>query len=157
MARFRVRNDAKVWFKDLLEEKSFKMDFDAFYFCFMAGITAGPARKQAANLEDTAELVDHFPDRYRSRGRLLVALFLTRELEALGVIMTEKPSVHAVVARLVSPDSPNYLSDEGVKEFNKYAHGGYEVLLDWFDDRPRTLDSFLRTFKRKVDAALKTN
>ena len=154
MARFRVRNDAKAWFKDLLE-KSFKLDFDVFYFCFMAGITAGPTRKQSATLEATAELVDHFPEKYRSRGRLLVALFLTRELESLGVVMTEKTSVHSVVARLVSPESPNYLSDEGVREFNKYAHGGYEVLLDWFpDDRPRTLDSFLRTFKRKLDGGL---
>lgn len=155
MARFRVRNDAKTWFKDLLE-KSFKLDFDVFYFCFMAGIAAGPERKQSASLDDTAELVDNFPDKYKPRGKLLVALFLTRELQALGVAMTEKKAVHTVVARLVSPDSPNYLSDEGMREFNKYAHGGYEVLRDWFEDRPRTLDSFLRTFKRNLDASLKT-
>jgi hypothetical protein len=46
------------------------------------------------------------------------------------------------------------LSDEGVREFNKYSHGGYEVLLDWFDDRPRALETFLRAFHRKVSVSI---
>lgn len=40
------------------------------------------------------------------------------------------------------PDAP-YLSGEGVREFNKYAHGGHEVLLEWFEYRPRSLETFL--------------
>ena len=84
-------------------------------------------------------------------GNLLVALFLKRELEELGVTMDNKKEVHAMVAKLVSPDVPNHLSDDGVREFNKYAHAGFEVLLDWFPaDKPRTLETFLRTFKNKV-------
>jgi hypothetical protein len=151
MQPFRIRADARTWFKEL-REKSFKTDFDSFYFCFMAGIIA--KRKQAMLLDDTAELVAYFPDRYSGRGKLLVALFLTRELEQLGVTMNEKAAVHSAIAQLVNPEAPNFLSDDGVREFNKYAHGGYDVLLDWFDDRPRSLETFLRTYKRKVDASL---
>ena len=66
--------------------------------------------------------------------------------------MAEKKSVHAAISHLVQPEAANHLSDDGVREFNKYAHGGYEVLLEWFDDRPRSLESFLRTFKLKIDA-----
>lgn len=149
MLPFRIREDARTWFKDL-REKSFKTDFDSFYFCFMAGITA--KRKISTPQDETAELVAYFPDRFSTRGKLLVALFLTRELEELGVTMNEKSAVHSAIAKLVSPEAPNHLSDDGVREFNKYAYGGYEVLLEWFDDRPRSLESFVRVFKRKVEA-----
>ena len=84
---------------------------------------------------------------------MLVALFLASELKELGVSLSEKRDVHAAIARLVTPESTNVLSGEGVREFNKYAHGGYEVLLDWFDDRPRDLPTFLRAFKQKMDGA----
>lgn len=153
MLPFRIRLDARRWFRDLRQtEKAFRTDFDSFYFCFLAGVAS--RRKLSVPMDDTAELVDYFPDRYSSRGKLLVALFLASELKELGVSLDEKRDVHAAIARLVSPESANVLSDEGVREFNKYAHGGYEVLLDWFDDRPRDIPTFLRTFKQKVDGAV---
>ncbi|MEZ4706539.1 MAG: hypothetical protein R3A44_05000 [Caldilineaceae bacterium] len=147
---FRLRQDARDWFRDL--QNSFNVDFDIYYFCFMAGIAAG--RKTEIPTAETAELVDYFPDRYRDRGKLMVALFLSKELEELGVAMDEKKSVNAMIARLTSPDARNHLSDEGMREFNKYAHGGFDVLLDWFDDRPRSLETFLRMFKRQADTVL---
>jgi hypothetical protein len=147
---FAIRKDARDWFRDIRNDLD--LDFDAFYFCFIAGVSTKPGRKKDALAAETATLVENFPGPYQSRGRLLVALFLSRELDYLGVSMTEKKPVHAAISRLVRPEAPNYLSDEGVKEFNKYAHGGYELLLEWFDDRPRSLETFLRTFQRKVDA-----
>jgi hypothetical protein len=153
MQPFRLKKDAQVWFKDLFDKGDFKIFFDAFYFCFLAGVAAG--RKASATTEEAPELVEYFPDGYKHhRAQTLIALFLTKELEQLGVEMDEKRKVHAAIARLVSPESPTHLSDEGMREFNQYAHGGYDVLLQWFDDRPRSLETFLRTFKRQVDARL---
>ena len=155
---FRIRKDARDWFKyikgDLsaLPGTSSAPDFDAFYFCFIAGIAA--IRKKEATTGETAELVENFPGPYRRRGRLLVALFLSRELEYLGVAVTEKQSVHAEISRLVRSTSVNFLSDEGVREFNKYSHGGYDVLSDWFEDKPRALETFIRAFRQKVGEAL---
>jgi hypothetical protein len=149
---FRIRESARTWFKELRDEKMFKTDFDSFYFCFMAGVAK--RQKQAVPTEETAELVEYFPDRYGMRSKLLVALFLTRELQELGVTMAEKGAVHAAIASLVDPSSRNHLSDDGVREFNKYCHGGFDVLLDWYDDRPRALDTFLIAFKQRIDAAL---
>jgi hypothetical protein len=153
MQPFRIRKDARNWFKELLEvEKSFKLDFDAFYFCFLAGIAA--RRKESAPNDDTAELVPYFPDRYRQRARLYVALFLASELKLLGVTIAEKEAVHAEIGRLVDPGAQSSLSDDGVREFNRYAYGGFEVLLGWFDDRPRSLEAFIRSFKQRIDAQL---
>lgn len=156
---FRIREDAKDWFRDIkgdfvaLPGTPSAPDFDAFYFCFIAGITK--MQKKDATTSETAELVENFPGPYKSRGRLLVGLFLSKELEYLGVTLEEKKTVHKEISRLVQPETPNYLSDEGVREFNKYAHGGYDVLLDWFDDRPRTLETFLRSFRKKIEGELK--
>lgn len=150
MQPFRLRSDAKHWFRDLREQKVFKTDFDSFYFCFIAGVTS--RRKETVTQDETAELVSYFPDRYNVRGKLLVSLFLKSELELLGVSMSERREVHSTIAKLVTPESPNFLSDEGVREFNRYAHGGYEQLIEWFDERPRSPETFLRGFKLKVDS-----
>ncbi|MEU4166187.1 hypothetical protein AB0F46_04775 [Streptomyces sp. NPDC026665] len=153
MQPFRLRRDARDWFKDLRDDDSFKLDFDVFYFCFIAGIAK--IRKSPVTNEHTAELVSNFPGRYAGRGKLLVALFLARELDYLGVTMNEKTEVHSSIAKLVDPTAPHSLSDEGVKHFNQYAHGGYDVLLEWFSgDRPRSLETFLRIFKQNLDTAL---
>ena len=149
MQPFRLRLDARQWFKDLRDQRVFKTDFDAFYFCFITGVIV--KRKEAVPLDETAELVAYFPDRYGSRGKLLVGLFLKSELEVLGVSMDERREVHSAIAHLVATEASNHLSDEGVREFNKYAHGGYEQLIEWFEDRPRSLETFLRSFKRRID------
>lgn len=154
MLPFRLRFDALHWFRDLYTNKSFGIDFDAFYFCFVAGICANAKQKENIPTDKTKELVDYFPGRYNSRGNLLISLFLIREFQALGVTLAEKETVHATIGRLVNSYSTNRLSAEGVREFNKYAHAGFDILLDWFDeDRPRTLETFLRTFKDHVEDA----
>ena len=156
---FRIRKDAREWFRDIKSDLTAlpgtpsAPDFDAFYFCFIAGIAKKQKNKDIA-LTDTAELVENFPGPYKARGRLLVGLFISRELEYLGVALNEKKTVRTEISRLVQPESLNYLTDEGVREFNKYAHGGYDVLLDWYDDRPRALDTFLRSFRKKVRGSL---
>lgn len=152
MLPFRLRRAAQQWFKDLQNQNAFKTNFDAFYFCFIAGIASN--RKVTVPQDDTEELVAYFPGQYSSRGKLLVGLFLKSELKALGVSMDERDDVHSAIARLVKPEAPNFLSDEGVRVFNQYAHGGYEQLIEWFEDRPRSLETFLRIYKRQLDLKL---
>lgn len=150
MAPFRIRKDAREWFRDLRDkEKAFAIDFDSFYFCFIAGVAS--RRKVSVPQDETAELVDYFPGAFKNRGRLLVSLMLSAELRDQGISMDDKRSVHSVVSGLIRPNSPSFLSDAGVNTFNQYAHGGFEQLEEWFDDRPRYLETFLRTFKRNLD------
>ena len=154
---FFIRKEARRWFRGIRSEFSAlpgtrsAPDFDAFYFCFIAGITMN--RKESLPQEETAQLVPGFPEAYKSRGSLLVSLFLSRELKSRGVDLTERQRVRDVLAELVQPQAQNLLSDDGVREFNKYSFGGFDVLLDWFDDGPTSLETFLRTFKRRIDEA----
>ena len=148
---FRLRNDARHWFRHI-RGNGFSIDFDSYYFCFMAGIASG--QKEDMKASDTTEFISYFPERYKSKSKLMIALFLKKELKLMGVEIQEKKSVHAVISPLIDPESPSNLSETGFREFNKYAHGGFEAILDWFDDEPRTLDTFLRNYKRKIDDAL---
>ncbi|MCY4127854.1 MAG: hypothetical protein OXG15_01300 [Gammaproteobacteria bacterium] len=111
-------------------------------------------RKKHLSAGQTRQLVNYFPGVYDGRGSLLVALFLSRVLESRGIDSVERQNVRKVVSDLVHPQSENFLSDEGVREFNEYAFGGFEVLQEWFDTRPTSLDVFLRTFKRRIDEAI---
>jgi hypothetical protein len=43
-----------------------------------------------------------------------------------------------------------------MKQLNKYSAAGFEVLKDeWFVDKPRTLESFLRIFSNKISTGVK--
>lgn len=150
MADFRILKDARPWFKDLYsKEEGLVIDFEIYYFCLMAGLASGKKRSDLTTTE-TTELVQHFPGRYKDRGKIIVSLFLARYLASFGVTLTDKKSAHNQISKLISPTSPNYLSDEGMKELNKYAAAGYDEIIGWFEDRPRTLESFLRTFALKI-------
>ena len=148
---FRLRKDARKWFGDI--RPKFKIEFDTYYFCLMAGLATG--RKETISTGETAELVDNFPDLYRSRKDVIIALFLSKELEIMGVSMSEKRQVHDQIARLVNPQDPSGLSTTGMQEINYYSYGGYDVLAnEWFDDRPRTIEVFLPMYKMKLDQAI---
>lgn len=155
---FRIRKDARKWFQHIKGELKpphgipSAPDFDAFYFCFVAGIAT--MQKKEVLPAETAPLTKSFPGPYKSRGRLLVGLFLRKELEYLGVSLDNKTRVRTAISKLVKPNAQNYLSEEGVQQFNKYAHGGYDVIQSWFDSRPRSLSVFVRSFRQKITKAL---
>lgn len=151
---FSIRKDAREWFKEISRDGGTKargqldLDFDIFYFCFLAGIRWG--RKKEISASDTAALVDNYPGNYKNRGRLYVSLFLSCELQRLGIGLDERSTIYEQISRLVDHNSPNHLSDDGMREFNKYAHGGFDVLIEVFEERPRSLDTFLIEFWQKV-------
>lgn len=120
------------------------LDFDVYHLCFMAGLATG--QKADASHADTTELVDTFPGVFRARGRLLVAAFLAREVRAHGISTTDRAALHQTISELVDPLSPSHLSEPGMKEFNRYSYGGFDLLTEWFDDRPRAIETFLPAY-----------
>jgi hypothetical protein len=148
---FRLRKDAREWFKGISDELS--LDFDVYYFCLMAGLASGKKAFLPAN--EATDLVQDFPGDYRSRGRLIVALLLTRELRRMGIEFNERTALHSEIAKLIDPLSSTHLSAAGMDEINHYAFGGFDVLADWFEDRPRHLETFLPQFHQRLRESLK--
>jgi len=54
----------------------------------------------------------------------------------------------------VEPHSICGLSNEGERLMNRYANRGFEILKEWFEERPRNLEIFLPLYKRKLDEVL---
>ena len=142
---FKLRNDAKRWFKKIRDQKdnSFNVEFDSYYFCLITGLLSEDQAEIPAT--DTTEFIDYFPDKYKSKGKLLIGLFLSKELKKMGVSFDEKKQIHSIVSKLIDPQSHNYLSEEGMKQFNRYANAGFDLLADNID-KPETLEDFLVAF-----------
>lgn len=147
---FRLRRDARSWFRDL--ESQFELDFDMYHLCLVAGLS--DKRKTKIPDDDTTVLVENFPGDYRSYGRVIVGFFLTVELEVLGVGGADRESLNRTINRLVDPASQSYLSNEGMRAMNQYSYGGFEVVSEWFEDRPRTFGGFFPRYYDKLGGLL---
>lgn len=151
---FRLQTAAREWFRDV--RKDLSIDFDIYYLCLMAGLAR--RRKAEASQAATTDLTNDFPGVYRMKGRIITAFFLSQELKQLGISFTERSALHAAIRDLVDPLSSSHLSDQGIKEINKYSFGGFEVLTEYFQkrhiDRPRTLEAFLPMYKELINEAV---
>jgi hypothetical protein len=152
---FRIKNEAKDWFKHIKDNMEFA--FDYYYLCLMVGLASKQKKDQDIPESDTAELTQDFPGDYRLRGRLIIALFIKTDLELMGINLAEKVALNEYFHKLVDPHSSSGLSNEGERLINRYANRGFEILTEWFDDKPRNLEIFLPMYKRKLDSVIKNN
>ena len=154
MSAFRLRKEAKVWFKEISDKNNLSIDFDLYYFCLMAGLAVN-MRKDDFLVSDTSELVEYFPGRYKDKSRIIISIFLSRQLSSHDIDLTDKKAAHTYISRLISPESQSLLSDDGMKQINAYAYRGFEELITWFSVKPHTLESFLRIFSQKIAEKIK--
>ena len=92
---FRLRKDTREWFKAI--EPGLDLDFDMFYFCLMAGLAA--SRKAFSNSCGNHGTCRSFSGRVPLRGRVIVALFLARELDSLGIRFEERAVLHQEISK----------------------------------------------------------
>ena len=144
---FRIREDAKKWFKVIRDNRdnNFETDWDTYYYCLMAGLLS----ENKIDVPNTIEFNENYTKRYAPRAKILIGLFLSKEIKKMGVSFDNKKEVHHVISSLIDPLSPTFLKDEGLKEFNKYANAGYEELCDNME-KPYTLEDFLISFDNYI-------
>ncbi len=144
---FRLRKDTRHWFQDISGD--FVVDFDMYYLCLVAGLSAGGRRIDIKSTE-TTELVDYFPGPYKETNRIIISLFLATEIERMGVSTDDREAVHKQISKLVDPRTPSQLSEEGMKLMNQISYGGFDMLTEQFEDRPRSTEVFLVKFNHLV-------
>lgn len=145
---FELRQDARKWFKDI--EKDYPDLFDLYYLCLIPGFITR-RRNTEVNSDNVKEITRYFPGAFRSRGKLLVGLLIDTELSRLGIDLSERTSVYSRISELVVT-TPPYLSDKGIKLMNQYAHGGFDVLCERMNERPRSIETFVRKYHRLIQA-----
>lgn len=155
MAYFRLRSDAQSWFSEISESAPFRTKFDVFYFCALAGLASGRSSDAAQVGAAATDLVEKFVEDYRSVSRLIIGLLVVAELRNSGIDIEEKAQVRTLFKRLVDPQSPNSLTDEGMKRLNAYASGGYEWLAEQRDMKPYSAEEFLLSYATLMEEALR--
>lgn len=150
MARFRMRNDARSWFKQIADFEHFKTDFDQYYLCLMAGFASGRTNESGT----TTEMVENFVEDYKEASRFLIGLLVMAELKKAGIEIFERDAVRDMFRRLVDPHSPNQLTDEGMRRINAYASGGYDYLSEQRETKPFSGEEFIRDYVQLVEKAV---
>src|SRR5580658_2300682 len=139
MIPFRLRKDARQWFGSVEAELGKTRYFDMFYFCLAVGLTRG--KKSDVTDRESDELVDYYPGEYLHQRNTMTAWLISAELRAMGISMEERSAMHQHIRNLVDNSSPSFLNANGVKEMNRYASGGFDLLFDELVDPPRSLPS----------------
>lgn len=151
---FRLANTAKQWFRHLKGKPGTDIDFDFFYFCFIAGIATG--KKDPLPNAETTEIIQHFPKDYLAQRNLIIALFLKAELKDMGIDLEERKALNKQLSVLLDPNNVTKLSDEGLKLLNHYSHGGFLKIQERFPDEPRNLDAFLISYYEFLEPYLES-
>lgn len=146
---FELRQGTRDWFTHIKGDLDVK--FDMYYFCLIAGLLEGEKRK--VDSDKTSDLVSNFPGPYQEKGRFIVALFLSRELRSLRVDLSERETLHNQISRLVDSLAPSRLSSEGMRRMNEYSYGGLDVLKEWFEEEPQSLEEFLPRYHKYLKKA----
>jgi hypothetical protein len=149
MARFRMRNDARAWFSQIADFEHFKVDFDQYYLCLMAGLASGRSTEGAPS----TEIIEAFVEEYKPASRFLIGLLVIAELKKGGIDVSERSAVRAQFKRLVNPQSPNQLTEEGMRRMNAYASGGYDFLSERRETKPYSGEEFLRDYAQLINEA----
>jgi hypothetical protein len=138
---FQLRKDARRWFKDI----EYPILFDLYYLCLIAGFVSRQRNTEMSN-DEVDSFIGYFPGDFRSRGKLLVGTLIDTELRRLAINLQERDEVYREVKKIVDPNSPSYLSNDGMTRMNAYAHGGFDALCEHFSDRPRSIETFIRKY-----------
>ncbi len=154
---FRLRQDAKKWFAEISGKQPFKVDFDIYYFCLMAGLVSGRRSEPTQGSRLAPEFVNNFTEDYLAAKTLIVGLLIIAELTHLGIDLHEKQDVRNTIHGLVDPVSQTGLTDEGMRLLNQYASGGYDYFAEKRSSKPYHAEEFLRDFVQLVGSAIDEN
>lgn len=152
MASFRIREDAINWLSDVQRTLPGGTIFDLYYFCAVAGLTAGRSEELKGA---SREMVDYFVADYKPVASFILAMLVVAELKKGRIGLTEEGEVREVFRSLVMGGGENGLTDEGMKRLNAYANGGYEYLAEQWEQRPQSAEEFIRTFSTVTASAAK--
>jgi hypothetical protein len=150
MAYFRLRKDAEKWFREISDDPPFKVKWDIYYLCLMAGF----ASNRSSEVTAATDLTERFVEEYRPARHFLLGLLVTAELKLAGVNRADKAQVRELFKKLIHPNGTNDLTDFGMRRMNAYASGGWEYLAEMRDQRPYHVEEFMQSYPALLARAI---
>jgi hypothetical protein len=141
---FQLHKDARTWFKKVLDQNPLPTLFDVYQLCFTLGIAAG--RHEPID-EGGDDFMDEFIQRYRPYELLIIGAMLAESLDRQGVALTDRAEVVREIERLVDSKGVGlHLTQNGYRELNAYATGGFNYLREELEDPPNNMVYLLNRY-----------
>lgn len=147
---FKLPKEARSYFK-LIDDRSnnkFKILFDRYYLCLMAGFSCKTLGKQEEI--ENADFLDSYPELYVDKAELIAGLLINSEMERQGIDSTEQKSVENLILQVIDNNSSTKLSNKGLDLLNCYAASGMNFIRD---NIPKTseLETFLVYYQQLLN------
>jgi len=126
---FELSNGAQTYYKHIIQRSKsgrFKLQFDFYYLCCILGMLKG----KFPQLESGNEISRTFPNEYYKQRYHIIGLLIDAEIRRTGLDQKNRDNLEKFMLKLVSMDNPTHLSDEGEKYLNRYAEGGYQLIVE---------------------------
>ena len=81
-------------------------------------------------LESGKEIYRTFPAEYYKQRYHIIGLLIDAEIRRTGLDSSDRTNLERFMLKLVSMENPTHLSEEGEKYLNRYAEGGYQLILE---------------------------
>jgi hypothetical protein len=145
---FKMSHESKMYFNKLSEAQhgKFKVQFDFYYLCLMAGFQSKDKRECKGGEEFIAE----FPGIYVSQRRHITGLLIATELERNKIDINNRERLEKVMLSLVKPDTPTKLSLQGERLMDEYAEKGFKLIAEKIPSPPANMDAFLINYYERV-------
>jgi len=126
---FELSDGAQTYYKQINQRSKsgkFGIQFDFYYLCCILGMLKG----KFPQLESGNELTRTFPAEYYKQRYHIIGLLIDAEIKRTGLDPQNRDNLEKFMLKLVSMENPTHLSDEGEKYLNRYAEGGYQLIVE---------------------------
>lgn len=140
---FKLPKNAGSFFRNLLAGGNnisrFETQFDAYYFCVMAGLNA----RQLGDLNDVGEeFYRDYAQSFQPYADLIAGLLIDAELCRMRIDADDRSGIETVITGLLDPQSATRLSLEGHRLLDRYAAAGLTIVSEAFPTPPGSLEEF---------------
>jgi hypothetical protein len=151
MADFRLREDADEFFRHIQTTAPFRTKWDVYHLCAMVGLFGQRSSDPTEEGIAAPVFVQYMIDEYKPIELILVALILLAQMARVGYRIEDRQEIQQLLAQLIDPRA-SALGQEGVTLLNRYASGGFDLLVERYGDvPPRVPEEFLTRYVSILD------
>ncbi len=143
---FRMRQEVEDWFKHISKKEPLATKFDLYYLCLMMGL----ATSRCDPFQGSTEFVDNFVADYKPVQRLIIGLLMIAEMSLNGIDLKDTIKTQELINVYIDPTQSSHLREMGFGRLNGYANGGFNVILETLEEKPRQVESFLQWYSQTL-------
>ena len=130
----------------------FKDSLDLFYLSLLVGLKHN--LKSSIDKYELGELTDEWTTELSENSNAkdyIIAIYLT---ELIKNVQNDKVAIKEILNRSLDSKKKSSLSKEGFKEVHEYCFGGYEKILETFNNQPpSSIVDFFYKYKKLIDTS----